>query len=305
MAVLYLDFSKVFDKVCHERLQEKLARLGVGGNFLKLLHSYLTNRRQFVQNNTARSSLKAVFSGVPQGSVLGPLLFLIFINDLPNCVTHPCYGFADDFKVVITNQHDLEKNRDGLQNWCLQNRMILNAKKSSLLLLKGGMKTDIFGVELPIVKEQKNLGVLVISHLTWSSNVDLRTSKALRALYQIKRNVSKNVTLQAKLNAYTGYVVPILVYGSQVSHLTTMCLRKVEKIQRLATKWFLGVNVDYKPRLIKCGLLPLSVYIELHDVLFMRDLLINKYDYTTTNEMNPKESKKQDTMHEMNSKSLK
>ena len=178
--------------------------------------------------------------------------------------------------------------------------MILKAKKSSLLLLKGDMKTDIFGVELPIVKEQKDLGVLVSSDLTWSSNVDLRTSKALRALYQIKRNVSKNVTLQAKLNAYTGYV-PILVYGSQVSHLTTMCLRKVEKIQRLATKWFFGVNVDCKTRLIKCGLLPFSMYIELHDVLFMRDLLKNKYDYTTTNEMNLKESKRrrQDARNEL------
>ena len=227
--------------------------------------------------------------------MLGTLLFLIFINDLPNCVTHPCYGSADDFKLVITNQHDREKNRDGLHNWCLQNRMILNAKKSSLLLLKGDLKTDIFGVELPTVKEQKDLGVLVGSDLTWSSNVDLRTSKALRALYQIKRNVGKNVTLQAKLKAYTGYVVPILVYSSQVSHLTTTCLRKVEKIQRLATKWFFGVNVDYKTRLIKCGLLPLSMYIELHDVLFMRDLLRNKYDYTTTDEMNLKESKKNKT----------
>ena len=163
------------------------------------------------------------------------------------------------------------------------------------------MKTDIFGVELPIVKEQKDLGVLVRSDLTWSSNVDLRTSKVPRALYPIKRTVSKNVTLQSKLNAYTGYVVPILVYGSQVSHLTTMCLRKVEKIQGLSTKWFLRVNIDYKTRLIKCGLLPLSMYIELHDVLFMRDLLKNEYDNTTTNEMNLKESKRtrQDARNEL------
>ena len=197
--------------------------------------------------------------------MLGPLLFLIFINDLPNCVTHPCYSFAYDFKVVITNQNDLEKNRDGLLNWCLQNRMILNAKKSSLLLLKGDLKTEILGVGLPIVKEQKDIDVLVSSDLTWLSNVDLRTIKALRALYQIERNMSKNDTLQGKLNTNTGYVVPILVYSSQVSHLTTMCLRKVEIIQRLVTKWFFGVNVDYKTRLMSCLLL-LSMYIDLHDV---------------------------------------
>ena len=132
LSLLYPDFFEAFDKICHERLHEKLARLGAGGNFLKLLHSYLTNRRQFVQIKTARSSLKAVSSGVSRGSVLAPLLFLILINDdLPNRVTHACYGFAEDFKVIITNQLDLEKNRDGLHNWCLQNRMILIAKKSS------------------------------------------------------------------------------------------------------------------------------------------------------------------------------
>ena len=174
-------------------------------------------------------------------------------------------------------------------------------KKMSLLLVKGDLKTDIFRVELPILKEQKNLDVLVSSDLTWSSNVDLITSKALRALYEIKRNVSKNVTLEDKLNAYTGYVVPILVYSSQVSHLTTTCLRKVEKIQRLATNVFFGVNVDYKTRLMKCGLLPISMYIELHDNLFMRDMLRIKYDYTTADGIALKKSKrtKQDAQNEL------
>ena len=101
LAVLYLDFSKAYNQVCHKTFHKE--------NFLKLLHSYFTSRRQFVQINTARSSLKEVSKGVPQGYVLVLLLFLIFINDLSNCVTHPYYGFADDFKVVMTNQQDLEK----------------------------------------------------------------------------------------------------------------------------------------------------------------------------------------------------
>ena len=102
MAV-YIDFKKAFDKVNHERLIEKLSSLVIGRARLKLLINYLKNRKQTVRINGTISTVLSVISGVPQGSVLGPLLFLVCINDLPNCSMSDAFGYADDFKIVGTN----------------------------------------------------------------------------------------------------------------------------------------------------------------------------------------------------------
>ena len=92
----YLDFQKAFDKVSHGILMEKLSTSGIGGNCF-------SNRKQTVRLNDTISGELEVFSGVPQGSILGPLLFLVFINDLPSCVMSATYGYADDYKIVGDN----------------------------------------------------------------------------------------------------------------------------------------------------------------------------------------------------------
>ena len=114
--------------------------------------------------------------------------------------------------------------------------------------------------------------------LGWNENCSRRSANALKALFKIRRNVTKKCNIQNKIHAYTGYVIPMLTYASQAYHPSIGSLKKLEKVQKQATAWFYGYDISYKCRLIKSKLLPVSLYIELHDVLFLLDLLEQKMD---------------------------
>ena len=100
--VVLFDFAKVFDRVCHSVLIEKLHAVGIRGSLLSWLGSFLVGRLMRVSVSGSYSGLKLVLSGVPQGSVLGPLLFLIYVNDLPFHIRSKCKVFADDFKIYLS-----------------------------------------------------------------------------------------------------------------------------------------------------------------------------------------------------------
>ena len=100
LATMYLVFEKAFDKASHGKLLKKLTNEGIKGGVLEPIQSYLKGRKQKVKIGLSVSSHLVVQSGVPQGSVLGPLLFILFINDLPKCVMSTCFGNADDYKIV-------------------------------------------------------------------------------------------------------------------------------------------------------------------------------------------------------------
>ena len=98
-------------------------------------------------------------------------------------------------------------------------------------------------------------------------------------LYQLQRNLSDNLHWSSKLNAYTGYVVPIITYAAQAWMPNKTNMEQVERIQKSATKWILSSNVDYKDRLSVLGLLPLCHYMELHDLLILTDIVNDRFDY--------------------------
>jgi hypothetical protein len=138
--VLFLDFAKAFDKVPHKRLLHKLEMYGIEGNILSWINAFLSNRSQRVLLGDVVSDWENVTSGVPQGSVLGPTLFIIYINDLPEVVSPNsiCKMYADDTKILRVVKSDEEKFRlqvdlDMIVNWTKTWLMELNAKKCKVM----------------------------------------------------------------------------------------------------------------------------------------------------------------------------
>ena len=141
--VLYLDFRKAFDSVRHQKLIDKVQQFGIGGNYVKLIVCYLTNRGQYVKINDKRSPTASVTSGVPQGSIIGPLLFILFINDLPIINKNSnFFGHADDFKLVNSDPCTLQGDINRTEKWCSDNEMKLNSDKCYILSIKTKCEID-------------------------------------------------------------------------------------------------------------------------------------------------------------------
>ena len=146
VVTVFLDFSKAFDKVSHQLLLIKLKAYGFGDVVIDWVRAFLINRKQRVVIGSSASDWQEVVSGVPQGSVLGPLLFLIFINDMPGLVHHFCKLFADDTKLIaiIKNSSDkilLQKDIDALVNWSNIWKISFNEEKGKAMFI-GGKKFD-------------------------------------------------------------------------------------------------------------------------------------------------------------------
>ena len=156
--------------------------------------------------------------------------------------------------------------------------MQLNVNKSGFLVLSGQRNGKLSNENIALLETQKDLGLVITKSQTWHNNCQQRTNKALKALFSPIRNLSSNCSINVKINAFTGYVMPILTYCSRSWLPNNSCLRGMERVQKIATKWFYGSHIEYRERLLNCNLLPVSMYYELHDILYLDSLLKGKYD---------------------------
>ena len=197
--VVFIDFAKAFDLVNHSILLTKLYQYGVRGSLLEWCRDYLTDRQQRVVVKGEVSDWLTITSGKPQGSLLGPLFFIIYINDLPGIISKDSSIalYADDSKLyrIINSPDDMSSfqgDLDKISDWCKENKMKINTKKCKIMRItrkRSPLVRDYFinDQSLESVHIYKDLGLLTSSNLSWNSHVDSITAKANKVLGLMKR----------------------------------------------------------------------------------------------------------------------
>ena len=290
--VIYLDFKKAFDTVPHSELLFKLWQIGITGPLWSWFQNYLSNRLYYVEIDNVTSTLLLVISGIPQGSILGPLLFIIYINDLPEAITSSStYLFADDTKLIhsVSTFYDqsLQSDLDSLSAWCHQWKLSLNPSKCSYIRFSLSHKEttvpnySINSNEIQLVSTQRDLGISISSDLSWTNHINQICAKAYRTLQFIRRSIhSQSPSQDLKRCLYITLVRSKLTYCSQLwrPHLIKDIVM-LETVQRRSTKFLLdNSSSNYKQRLSSLDLLPLMYWLEIQDILLLIKNLQNPGD---------------------------
>ena len=282
-----LDLAKAFDSVNHDILFQKLEYYGIRGIALKLLTSYFSCRKQFVSSESNDSSMLNVTLGVPQGSVLGPLFFLVYINDFHNSTDLEVRHFADDTLVYFAStnvglletvmNHELIK----IQLWLDSNKLRLNAAKTKFMIFSpkstifkhaSNIKLQIGKQDIELVNSYKYLGVILDSNLNWKSHVSnlvTKLSRSVGMMFKLRHYLNKNARMMVFNSLFLTHVrYGILCWGR--ANKTTL-----QPLTRLLNKMLKCINFcSYQhvqmPALYKaCNVLQLDDICKLEICKFM------------------------------------
>ena len=267
---IFIDLSKAFDTISHEKLLYKLENYGIRGMPLALLQSYLTNRKQFTNFNGSKSNLQAVLFGVPQGSVLGPLLFILYINDIINCTKLGHFVmFADDTNIFVTghSENDAYSKANKLLKeinlFMLSNQLHINTEKCIYMHFRPklnhkerktcararivGSEKQLFIHENKIKKTNKArfLGIIIDEDLNWDMHLEHLEQKLNSAIITIKR-IKKFIPKEHYSKLYHTLFVSHLTYGiSAWGSLSCYKLKKIFSIQKRCIRLLFGKNFTF------------------------------------------------------------
>ena len=287
VSVIYLDFCKAFDKVDHKIVQLKLQGLGISGNLLMWIASFLLGRRQIVTVDGQDSTEVSVRSGVPQGSVLGPLIFLILISDIDVDLKYAkASSFADDTRIVAvensTSQRVVQEELSHVYDWARDNKMTFNDSKFEHLHYRVQnqiLNDNHYYTEVGSLIEKgavvKDLGVIMDSEANFEAHIQTMISKARRQAGWILRTFRTRDQV-SMLTLYRATVIPILEYCSQ---LWCPCkvgqIRDIESVQRYFTSRISGIgHLNYWERLKTLNLYSLERRRERYLVLYVYKIIL-------------------------------
>ncbi len=296
VAGIYLDISKAFDTVDHSILLYKLEHYGIRGEPLEWFKSYLTNRKQFTVVNNQQSSTKNIKYGVPQGSVLGPLLFLIYTNDIVNCTKEKNLTrlFADDANSFLSRDTPEELKRSmtiilkDFFKWCSDNKLTVNIDKTCYTVFKTRRKEvpsflnniKVDNITIPKVSSANYLGVILDESLTWEEHIN-NLVKTLISTANSFKVIKNKVRTENKRTLYHAYIYSKIQYGIEVyGRATQTLLKRVQTQQNRALK--ILYRLDY-----------LTPTIKLHtdlNLLLVKDIYkcsIAKFVYKQQNNLLP------------------
>ena len=278
---VFIDLTKAFDTVDHKILLSKLQCYGIRGLALDWIKGYLANRGQYVCYNNSNSELKNIKCGVPQGSILGPVLFILYINDM--CEVSKLLNiilFADDTSIFYSTRNIVDITRtvnnelEKLDIWFRVNKLSLNVNKTNVIMftnkkqLRPTVNIILNGKNIEQVSHTKFFGVIIDENLTWREQiktVETKVSKSIGILYKTKDVLD----IQALRTLYQSLVEPYMSYCCEIwGNTYTSRLRKLSLLQKKAIR--IIYSLDYHGHT--------SVFFHCSKILKLQDLITHK-DY--------------------------
>ena len=292
VGIALLDLSKAFDTIDHNLLLKKLKELQFGSDVTKWIKSYLENRKQRTKFRNYTSEEETVQSGVPQGSILGPILFIIFTHDFEHSINKQnisVTAYADDTQLITQGKtyaeikENLEGAIDAAANWYARNSLCINAGKTEILVIGSPRKLKEQGTlaelevregretkKLEVQDQIKILGVHLDKHLNWSKQVDNVKKKAFLSTKNLLR-VKHLLPLEAKRKLYDGMITPHLNYCDIVwNGCSNLKTKELQRIQNTAAKAIINRNNTSSAEAMKeLKLLPLKTKREIHTAVMV------------------------------------